>query len=166
MRRAVFYLFYDPQGQVDDYVLHTLRHLRPHAEHLYVVSNSRLDQANLARLDAVADQVWQRENLGYDVWAYKEAMDRLGAQRLAQYDEVVLMNCTFFGPVSTFDELFEEMDARTELDYWGITEHGHTDEHAFDRSLPMAGHIQSHWTAVRRPCSPRRPGRSTGGRCR
>ncbi len=39
VRRAVFYLFFDPQGQVDDYVLHTLEHLRPHADLVFVVSN-------------------------------------------------------------------------------------------------------------------------------
>ena len=64
MRRAVFYLFYDPQGQVDDYVLHTLGHLRKHAEHIFVVSNSPLDDANRARLESVADTVWERENVG------------------------------------------------------------------------------------------------------
>lgn len=150
MRRAVFYLFYDPQGQVDDYVLHTLEYLRPHADHLFVVSNSRLGEAATARLEGVADEVWQRDNLGFDVWAYKEAMEVHGAERLASYDEIVLANCTFFGPVGTFEDLFARMDARSDVDFWGITEHGDTDEHAFDRTLPMEGHIQSHWTAVRR----------------
>ncbi|MDX6372705.1 MAG: hypothetical protein QOD98_1693, partial [Nocardioidaceae bacterium] len=150
MRRAVFYLFYDPQGQVDDYVLHTLEHLRPHAEHVFVVSNNALDETGVARLEGAADQVWQRENIGFDVWAFKEAMEVLGAERLAAYDEIVLMNCTVFGPVGGFDDLFARMDARADVDFWGVTEHGDTDEHAFDRTLPMESHIQSHWTAVRR----------------
>ena len=34
------------------------------------------------------------------------------------------MNCTFFGPVGSFDDLFAEMDRRTDIDFWGITEHG------------------------------------------
>ena len=42
------------------------------------------------------------------------------------------------------------MDARDDVDFWGITEHGETDQHPFDRDRPMAGHIQSHWIAVRR----------------
>jgi rhamnosyltransferase len=150
VRRAVFYLFYDPQGQVDDYVLHTLEHLRPHADHVFVVSNSPLDQPNRARLESVADLVWERENVGYDVWAYREAMEVMGAARLAEHDELVLMNCTFFGPVDTFEDLFADLDARPDVDFWGITEHGDTEEHAFDPSLPMSGHLQSHWIAVRR----------------
>jgi lipopolysaccharide biosynthesis protein len=150
VRRAVFYLFYDPQGRVDDYVLHTLEHLRPHAELVFVVSNSRLDATARSRLEGAADEVWQRENVGFDVWAHKEALDVVGPERLAAYDELVLVNSTFFGPLGTFDELFSGMDARGDLDFWGITEHGETGEHAFDRTLPMEGHIQSHWVAVRR----------------
>ena len=150
MRRAAFYLFYDPQGQVDDYVLHALGHLRPHVELVFVVSNSPLDEANRARLATVADTVWERENVGFDVWAYKEAMEQVGADRLAEFDEVILLNCTFFGPLDTFDDLFASMDARPDLDFWGITEHGKTHRHPFDKSLSMEAHLQTHWLASRR----------------
>ena len=109
---------------MDDYVLHTLSSLRTHAEHIFVVSNGELDDHNRGRLESVADRVWARENIGFDVWAYKEAMEVCGEARLAEFDEIVLMNCTFFGPVGSFDDLFERMDARTDLDFWGITEHG------------------------------------------
>ena len=73
-----------PEGQVDDYVLHTLGHLRPHAEQVFVVSNTAAGRSERARLETVADSVWQRENVGFDVWAYKEAMERFGAERLAE----------------------------------------------------------------------------------
>ncbi len=150
MRRAVFYLFYDPQGQVDDYVLHTLGHLRAQAEHIFVVSNSPLDAANRARLDTVADTVWERENVGFDVWAYKEAMFVHGLDRLVDFDEVILMNCTFFGPVGSFDDLFDDMDRRTDVDFWGITEHAERSEHPFEVGVALDAHIQSHWIAARR----------------
>ncbi len=150
MRRAVFYLFYDPEGRVDDYVLHTLRGLRTHAEHIFVVSNGELDDHNRGRLETVADRVWARENIGFDVWAYKEAMEVCGEARLADFDEIVLMNCTFFGPVGSFDDLFERMDARTDLDFWGITEHGLSKQVRAGKVQPLEAHIQSHWIAARR----------------
>ena len=62
VRRIAFYLFYDPQGQVDEYVTHALAHLRPHVEHVFVVSNVALDDTARAALEAVADQVWERAN--------------------------------------------------------------------------------------------------------
>jgi rhamnosyltransferase len=149
VRRAAFYLFYDPEGQVDDYVLHTLGHLRPHVEHIFVVSNSPLDDVARGRLESVADTVWERENVGFDVWAYKESMAQYGAERLAELDEVLLLNCTFFGPLGDFREVFEQMEARPELDFWGLTEHGKTRRHPFDKKKSMPAHLQSHWLAVR-----------------
>lgn len=151
MRRVVFYLFYDPQGVVDDYVPHKLRALRPFAEHIFVVSNSPLTTEGREALEAVADTVWARENVGFDVWGYKEAMAAFGADRLTEYDELILMNYTFFGPVFPFSETFEQMDARDDLDFWGITAHKSVDPNPFFGAqgvLPM--HIQSHWIAVRK----------------
>lgn len=150
MRRAVFYLFFDAQGQVDDYVTYKLERLRQHAEHVFVVSNSPLDDANRAKLETVADTVWVRENVGLDVWAYKEAMQMYGESRLAELDELILMNYTFFGPIGSFDPMFAEMDARDDLDFWGISEHDEVVPHPFDSRLErMDRHIQSHWIAVR-----------------
>lgn len=150
LKRVIFYLFYDAQGRVDDYVTHMLRSLRPHAEHVFVVSNSTLTADSRTRLDEVADTVWVRENVGFDVWGYKEAMEAFGRDRLAGYDEAIFMNYTVFGPVYPFDELFGRMDA-ADVDFWGVTAHKEVDPNPFNGGpavLPM--HIQSHWIAVRR----------------
>ena len=104
-----------------------------------MVSNSPLDAPARAALEGVAERVWERENTGLDVWAYKESMAEFGADRLADYDEVILLNSTFFGPLDGFDALFAEMEAREDLDFWGITEHGPTRRHPFDRDRPMRG---------------------------
>lgn len=150
MRRIIFYLFYDSQGVVDDYIPYKLKALREFAEHIFVVSNSKINEEGRAKLEAVADTVWERENKGFDVWGYKEAMERYGMDRLDEYDELILMNYTFFAPLFPFSETFEKMDPQ-ELDFWGITAHKAVDPHPFPGQtgvLPM--HIQSHWIAVRK----------------
>jgi lipopolysaccharide biosynthesis protein len=149
MRRIVFYMFYDPQGQVDDYVSYKLEQLKKHSDHIVVVSNSPLTAESRDKLERFADDVWERENVGFDVWAYKEALERFGHDRLAEFDELVLMNYTFFGPIGSFDPLFETMDAR-DVDFWGITEHGEVIPHPRTGTGSMPRHIQSHWIAVRR----------------
>ena len=150
MRRIAFYLFFDPDGVVDDYVTYKLQALREHVEHIFVVSNCTLTTEGRDKLESVADTVWERRNLGFDVWAYKEAMETFGADRLEEYDELILMNYTFFGPVFPFSETFERMDAQ-ELDFWGLTAHKSVDPNPFagaEGVLPL--HIQSHWIAVRK----------------
>ena len=151
MRRVIIYLFYDAQGIVDDYVPYKLRALRPFADHIFVVSNSRLTADGRHALEAVADTVWARENVGFDVWGYKEAMEVFGADRLAGFDELILMNYTFFAPIYPFAETFDAMDARDDVDFWGVTAHNKIDPNPFpetDGILPL--HIQSHWIAVRK----------------
>lgn len=147
VRRVLFYMFYDSRGQVDSYVTHKLEALREYCDYIFVVSNSSLTPEGRSALEPVADEVYVRENVGFDVWAYKEAMEAFGRDRLLDYDELILANYTFFAPIHPFADLFAKMDA-TECEFWGITDHGefgNPDEGGFHR------HIQSHWIAVRRP---------------
>lgn len=148
-RRVIFYLFYDPQGIVDEYILYKLERLRPFCEHLFVVVNGDLTAEGRARLGSVADTVWLRENTGFDVWGYKEALAEFGEDRLADYDELILMNYTWFGPVNPFEPVFERMNALA-VDFWGMTEHDKQVPNPFTRRGVLHRHIQSHWIAVRR----------------
>ncbi|GAA2726104.1 rhamnan synthesis F family protein [Cellulomonas aerilata] len=150
MRRVAIYMFFDPQGIVDDYVLYKLRKLREHVETIFVVANLPLAAEGRERLEGVADTVYTRTNVGFDVGAYKDAMAVLGRERLAEYDELLLLNYTFFGPVFPFGEMFDRMTAAN-VDFWGVTAHKairpnpHPD--AVDTSeLPF--HIQSTWLAI------------------
>lgn len=150
MRRVVFYLFYDRRGIVDEYVPYKLRALREHAEHIFVVSNSALTSESRRTLEEVADTVWVRENIGYDVGAYQDALAAFGRDHLAEYDEIILMNYTFFAPVYPFAEVFDRMEA-TDVDFWGITSHQQVDPHPFAGVTgTLHQHLQSHWIAVRR----------------
>ncbi|MGB8382787.1 MAG: rhamnan synthesis F family protein, partial [Dermatophilaceae bacterium] len=142
-------LFYDDSGIVDDYVLYKLAALRRHVDPIFVVSNSPLTHDGRHRLEQVADTVWVRENTGFDVWAYKEALDVLGDERLAEFDELVFMNYTFFGPIYPFEETFERMDTE-ELDFWGLTEHKGERGSYNGAERTLSPHLQSHWIAVRK----------------
>ena len=59
--------------------------------------NGDLTEQGRERLESVADTVWVRENVGFDVWGYKSALEHFGQERLAEYDELILMNYTWFG---------------------------------------------------------------------
>lgn len=147
-RRAIVYLLFDRDGVVDDYVPYKLERLRPHAERILVVVNGSLDADNLAKLEPFADVVLQRDNIGMDVGAYQDAITHLGAE-LEGYDELILMNYTWFGPVGSFDELFTRMNER-EVDFWGMTAHGEVVPNPVTGKGVMREHLQSHWIAVRR----------------
>ncbi len=114
--RAVVYVIYDRRGRIDDFVLYALSRLREHADRIVAVVNGELLEESRARLEAVADDVLERENTGMDIWGQKAGLDLLGDE-IARYDEVVLTNDTWFGPVRPFAPVFASMDA-AEIDFW------------------------------------------------
>ena len=159
MKRAGIFLFYDPEGKVDDYILGCLGSLQQHMDYLLVVSNSSLDETNRKRLESVSSEVMERKNVGYDVGAYRDGLRHLGWDHMGDYDELVLFNYTFFAPIHPWASLFERTD-KWDTDFWGITEHDEVRPHPFLPKLVMPRHIQSHWIAVRSSLSTTKDWRS------
>lgn len=121
VRRLGVFLFWDPQEDVHDYVKVSLAAVRPFFETLIVVVNGQVDREGQDALAAVADEVWYRENKGFDVGGYKYAVERLGVEAIAAYDEFVLLNYTFYAPLADLGVMFERMDA-SGVDFWGVTD--------------------------------------------
>lgn len=159
MKRAGIFLFYDPEGKVDDYILGCLGSLQQYMDYLLVVSNSPLDETNRKRLESVSSEVMERKNVGYDVGAYRDGLRHLGWDHMGDYDELVLFNYTFFAPIHPWASLFERTD-KWDTDFWGITEHDEVRPHPFLPKLVMPRHIQSHWIAVRSSLSTTKDWRS------
>lgn len=149
MERLAIYLFFDERGVVDDYVIYKLKELRKHVGNIFVISNSVLPTSEREKFEAVADTVQERKNVGFDVWGYKEALEQVGWEELVEYDEVILLNYTFFGPIFPFAEMFSRLEA-SDCDFWGISAHKEIAPNPYtgQGSLPL--HIQSHFIAVRR----------------
>lgn len=149
-RRVALYMFFNPRGEVPEYVPYKLARLREHVERIIVVCNGVLLPEGRDALERVADLVHVRENEGFDVHAYREGLlSLIGWKELAAYDELLLANYTFYGPIFPFGEMFDAMDAR-ELDFWGITAFSGPTPNFFTGEGLMPSHIQSHFIAVRR----------------
>ena len=151
MSRLGIFVFFDPQGIVDDYVVYLLRAFRPHFRRMVVVSNSALDQTARDRLLQYSDDLLIRENHGLDAAAYKEGLiSHCGWEEVQKYDEVVLMNDTFFGPIHSFDDMFTEMSGK-DLDFWGMSAGYHTqDWWKKVRYKYIPNHIQTFFIAFRK----------------
>jgi rhamnosyltransferase len=147
-KRLLVYVVYDPRGDVEDYIPYALDALRSHCSHIIAVSNGALTDRGRERLAPVVDEVLERENRGYDIWGYKAGLDAM-ADRIDEFDEVLLVNDTWFGPVRPFAPVFERMENRP-LHFWGMTDHMRVEPHPFTQSGYLPYHLQSYWVAVRR----------------
>lgn len=146
MKRLVIYFHYDPAGCIDTACRIAAQAVQKYGRVVFVTNGTL----------APADRVWvrqsgagriERENVGFDVGAYREALLTLGREKLAEYEEIVLMNYTLAGPVCSLAAMFTAMDARPELDFWGLTRHYAMQSRRFGGAVPE--HLQSHFIAVR-----------------
>ncbi|WP_018212325.1 rhamnan synthesis F family protein [Desulfitobacterium hafniense] len=119
MKRAGIYFFYDAEGIVDRYVEYYLKELKKVVDHLVVVVNGKLTTAGRHSIADIVDGFFVRENKGFDVWAYHDAIDYIGWDELLKYNELVLTNSTVFGPIYPFEEAFEKM-LEIKCDFWGM----------------------------------------------
>lgn len=150
-KRLLIYFIYDRDGIVDDYIFYMLDDLDKNVEDIFVVVNGNLEAKSKERLKFYTDQILERENKGFDVWAYKEAMETLGWEKLKTYDEVILMNYTIMGPIYPLKEMFDTM-AERDLDFWGVTKFHQVDMDPFG-TVPygyLPDHIQTHFLVFRK----------------
>ena len=150
MNRGLVYFHFDPHHQVRDYVVTALSSLRPHADHILLVSNSPIRDADRFRLETCCDQVLQRPNEGLDAGAYRAGLEHLGWDRLADFDELILTNHTCYAPLRPWEEVLTRAEGWRDISFWGMTEHAAMRPHPFLARRELPRHIQSHWIAVRR----------------
>lgn len=151
LKRIAIILCYDRDGFIDDYVLYLINDLKDNLTDLVVTINGKLSSTGRERLLKVTDKIYVRENKGADAGAWKDAMiSYLGWSTIAEYDEVVLLNDSFYGPFYPFHDIFDEMDKRP-VDFWGLLAHGETNIRFYDCPYPhLPEHVQSFFIAIRK----------------
>ena len=133
MNRGLVYFHFDPHHQVRDYVVAALGSLRPHADHILLVSNSPISEVDRARLATCCDDILPRPN-----------------ERLADFDELILTNHTYYAPLRPWEEVLTRAAGWGDISFWGMTEHATMRPHPFLAQRELPRHLQSHWIAVRR----------------
>ena len=150
MNRGLVYFHFDPHHQVRDYVVAALSSLRPHANHILLVSNSPISEVDRARLETCCDEILPRPNEGLDAGAYRTGLEHLGWERLADFDELILTNHTYYAPLRPWEEVLTRAAGWGDISFWGMTEHATMRPHPFLAQRELPRHLQSHWIAVRR----------------
>lgn len=125
MKRLGIFLFFDDEGFVDPYVEYLLKDIICNFERLVIVCNGILSEQGQKILEKYSQEIMVRPNIGFDAGGFKDVIvNYLGWNVLEEYDEIILFNDSFFGPLYPFKIVFDKMDTCLELDYWGLSSHG------------------------------------------
>lgn len=134
--RIAVYVFYERTGEVRDYVNYCISGLKEVAKDILVVVNGSINDDGLQKLKDLDVEVLQRENIGFDFAAYKAGIEHIGYDKLKNYDELILTNNSYYGPIYPFSEMFNEM-AKRECDFWGINRHPEVKNEKYRQLLPI-----------------------------
>ena len=123
--------------EIGESIIKTLIDLKNVVEYIVVVINGIIHNKNI--LYKYVNEVVVRENLGFDIGAYKRViLDIKYKNRLKKFDELVLCNNSFYGPFISFKSIFDKME-KSKADFWGIS--------SSERNLVQ--HIQSYFLVLR-----------------
>lgn len=122
VKRLGIFVFYDASGIVDQYVERLLQGSFAVMNEIVVVVNGGVTESSKKKLERYSKRVYIRENLGFDGGAYKDVfLKLLSREKWEKWDEVILFNDTFYGPVFSWSQVFESMGNETTVDFWGLS---------------------------------------------
>lgn len=134
MTRLAVMAHFDVDGQIAPHVARHVEALAHAVDELVVVSTSTLTPAAQSWFGDRAHLI-RRPNFGYDFVSWRSGLEFAGD--LKRFDEVVLTNDSFVGPLVGYATIFEDM-ANEPVDFWGFTQ-----------SARIAPHVQSFFLAFR-----------------
>ena len=143
MKRLALFSFYNESGIVRAFIYYYLEKLAGISD-VAVIVNGSLQPESESLLRSKGYRVFRRENKGFDFGAWKEFLLSNAPAFYSQYDELILCNCSCYGPVYPFSQIFDEMDSR-ECDFWGLYRH----PGLRDRKHSIPPHLQSYFLVIR-----------------
>lgn len=149
VNRLGLFVFYDRDSIVDDYVIYMLDDLIKNIDKLVIISNSKLSEDEKNKFNKYNANYIERENIGLDAGALCQYFNN--NQEWLEYDEIVYLNDTFYGPIYPFKEVFSVMDKKDDLDFWGLTKgHCAKDEYKIFEDGIIPEHIQTFFMVFRK----------------
>ena len=150
-KRLGIYVHFDKKGAVGEYVVHCLKGLQELVSDILVVVNGELSDEGRCALQVLGVDILVRENVGFDFGGWKEGIKYYGYDKISNYDELILTNNSYYGPIYPFSEMWNKMD-NIECDFWGINKHCkiETKLHKNGPTRQLAEHIQSYWLVFKK----------------
>ena len=146
-------------------------HVRPFLESMvnyadvYLVCNFK-KQIESSQIPEGIKDVFYRDNTGWDSGAFKDVIiDSLGWDEIRKYEELLLVNDSFYGPLYPLEETFKLFE-NDECDFWGITgqnagyyenprydfpKHVHSYFYGFKKNIIKSDGFKQYWQELEYP---------------
>ncbi len=120
-KRIMFYMHYDIGNIIDEHIVYQIKAYAELGIETVFISNSTLSESELDKVRPFCRKTMLHHNKGFDFTSWKDAILAEGWDFFNDYDQLIITNCTCYGPIFPFEEMFSEMDRR-DPDWWGVAE--------------------------------------------
>jgi len=143
-KRITFYVHYNHENIIDYNDIKSISRLSRVSSEMVFITNSVLPKEEIKKIKPYVTRIISRENKGYDFAAWRDAMLEKGFENLEEYDQLVLINNSVFGPIYDLNAVFDEMDNK-KLDFWGITLFEKMEDGSLVGKEVVEEHVQSYF---------------------
>lgn len=139
------YHHFDSKDTVDAHVMFTLKQMQKHCDFILFTSNSKISKNAHMELSELTNEIIVRKNVGYDYNGWKAALQSKKKEWFNQFDRLMFINNSVFGPVVDIKPLLNKMEER-EWDFWTPTEW----KYYRPEVLPVPPHAQPYFMVVKK----------------
>ncbi|MBJ8325324.1 rhamnan synthesis F family protein [Streptococcus pacificus] len=148
MNRLLLYVHFNKNNKLSPHVIYQLEKMKPLFSRIVFITNSMLKEQDKTTLQNkhLFDEFIQRENKGYDFAAWHDGMEKIGMDRLSDYDSITVMNDTCFGPLWDMEPYYKTYEDDDSVDFWGMTNH----QAVKTREVAIDEHLQSYFISFKK----------------
>ena len=118
-KRICLFGGYDLKNEIDDYVVYLIKRISELAD-VYYYGDFECEQKELNKLKPYCKGIYAHRHKKYDFGSWQELVKIIGKDKIREYDELILTNDSCYGPLYSFQNVFDEMDTR-KCDFWGLS---------------------------------------------
>lgn len=116
--RIAIYVIYDKDGILDGFRKYYLKELRKVVDHILAVVCGTITPESREELYDLVDEIYVRENKGLLAGAWVDGIAHIGWDTLDKYDELFMLNDSFFGPFYPLEDMMDAME-KSDSDFYG-----------------------------------------------
>jgi len=116
IKRLCLFAGYNKKGLVSDYVVYYIEEMAKLAD-VYYLADCEIKPEELKKLAPYTKQFWAYRHKKYDFGSWQEMIQKIGRDKLAKYDELILCNDSCFGPLYDIKPIFDRTNADKDCDF-------------------------------------------------
>lgn len=141
-KRIAIYVIYDKDGILDSFRKYYLTELNRVVDYVLAVVCGTLTPESRDELEKIVDEIYVRENKGLLAGAWVDGIAHIGWDTLDTYDELFMLNDSFFGPLYPLEDMVDAME-KSDADFYGaIKNFEEKDWTSFHEKTFRHGHLR------------------------